>query len=107
MSTCFKVQFMLKQATNFITPMITIHKRKNEETLSKLELELKNLVIAYQEIEHDSSDIPLPYIEEDGKKFITEEEVESWLSGLKKELDWQRSMSGDGCYIPPDSDDNC
>lgn len=87
--------------------MITLHTAKEDKNDSELEGKLKDLVIAYRKTEHETNEESLPYIEEDGKLFRTAEEINAWLEEIRAELGWQRSMSGDGCYIDPNSGKTC
>lgn len=48
-----------------------------------------------------------PFISDGGQVISGKKNIENWLTGLKKELKWQRSVSGDGCYIDPDSGETC
>lgn len=48
-----------------------------------------------------------PVVEEDGKFYKTEDEIEVWFRKLEDELNWQRSITGDGCYIDPSSGEVC
>lgn len=44
----------------------------------------------------------------DGSTRITgEEAIRTWLRELERELSIQRSISGDGCYVHPDTGDAC
>lgn len=87
--------------------MITLHVQKGGSDPRKLEEKLKELVVSYRITEHESSEIREAYIEEDGNEFRTGDEIRSWLEELQAELNFQRTLSGDGCYIKPDSDKHC
>ncbi len=87
--------------------MIKLHKKESDTHSEKLEEKLKDLVISFKKEVHSSETEGLPYIEEDGRLYKTEKEIEEWLEQIKKELSWQRSLSGDGCYIDPETDEIC
>lgn len=90
--------------------MIKLHRRKEDPKADELEQELIDLVLAYKTIEHEDekqSPEDLPYIEESGNIIHKESELEKWFLELKKELDWQRSLTGDACYIHPETGEIC
>lgn len=84
--------------------MITLHKKKNHQESAELEEKLKDLIISFETETHDEGEGgDLPYIVEDGKTYRTEEEINGWYKELRSELNVQRSITGDGCYIDPKS----
>ncbi|MFD2531322.1 hypothetical protein [Gracilimonas halophila] len=87
--------------------MITLHKKKDHINSDKLESRLEDLVIAFKREIHAENEAGLPYIVEDGIVYKTEEEIEEWMIELTAELNWQRSLSGDGCYIDPEKGKIC
>lgn len=90
--------------------MIELHRRKDDLYADELEERLRNLVVAYRAALHDediSEPTSLPYISESGKLITGEKNIERYFIELEKELNWQRSLSGDGCYIDPDSGNIC
>lgn len=87
--------------------MIILHAVASDERSKELEVRLQDLVVAFKKVEHDSEEINRAYIEEDGKSYQTPEALEKWFEQLTKELNWQRSLSGDGCYVDPDSNKIC
>lgn len=89
--------------------MIILHRNKDDAKSEELEQKLKDMVLAYKTVHHQSneSDYDLPYIV-DGDSIISEEkEIEEWVLKLEAELKWQRSLSGDGCFIDPNSGKVC
>lgn len=88
-------------ADNHTAPMIVLHKKGSHRNSELLEERVKELVITFKKKIHSQAEKGLPFIEEDGKVFKTDEEIEDWFKEIKEELDWQRSLSGDGCYINP------
>ena len=90
--------------------MIELHRNAGDRYADELEEQFRDLVIAYRTITYlpDSESIhPLPHIQESGKIIAGEDQIEKYLIDLEKELLWQRSLSGDGCYIDPDSGEVC
>lgn len=81
--------------------MIVLNSVKGDIESEKLEEKLNDLVVAFKTKSYESQTGDLPFIEEDGKEYRTEKEIEEWLRELSSELNWQRSLSGDGCYINP------
>lgn len=90
--------------------MIELHRRPNDTYADELEQKLQDLVVAYR-IESYSSDpsgtAPLPFIKESGKVVSGKKNIDRYFTDLEKELQWQRSLSGDGCYIDPDTGEVC
>ncbi|MDZ7721148.1 MAG: hypothetical protein U5K72_20165 [Balneolaceae bacterium] len=86
--------------------MITLHRYKDDERAEKIEEKLQDLILAYniEDLEDEQAE---SYIEDSGKKIRGEEELEAWFRELEDELNWQRSISGDGCYIHPESGKIC
>lgn len=87
--------------------MITLVRREGDPASKKLEEKLQDLVLAYRtETISESLDTPVPHIKDNGK-IISGDEIDTWLMELEDELSWQRSLSGDGCYIHPDTGKTC
>jgi hypothetical protein len=90
--------------------MIELHRIPEDSYADEIEDRFKKLVIAYRTVQYDPTQIsklPLPHILESGKVISGNKQIESYLIELEKELQWQRSLSGDGCYIDPDSGEVC
>ncbi|MEX0660504.1 MAG: hypothetical protein WD381_01695 [Balneolaceae bacterium] len=89
--------------------MITLHRKKEDSKSDELEEKLKEMVLAYKTSLHHSAEskYPLPYIEDGESIFTKDEEIEAWVLELETELKWQRSLSGDGCFIHPNSGKIC
>ncbi len=87
--------------------MIVLHRKLEGVESDRLEEKLKDLVISYKTESYKSGEAGLPFIEEDGREYRTEGEIKEWLSELSSELGWQRSLSGDGCYIDPKTGKVC
>lgn len=86
--------------------MITLHRHKDNEQAAKIEEKLQDLVLAYQVEKIDDQESE-PFIVDGGGKIQGEEELEVWFRELESELKWQRSITGDGCYIHPHSGKIC
>lgn len=84
--------------------MITLHYHKNDKLSKELKSKLDELSLHYKFVEHDKG---TAFIEEDSKLIKTPKEIDHWLFSLEQELKWQRSISGDGCYIDPKSGEIC
>ncbi|MEX2641273.1 MAG: hypothetical protein WD266_11330 [Balneolales bacterium] len=83
--------------------MIILHRKKSDPQSDRLGEKLADLVVAYESIDHPPAEAneDLPFIEESGRQIKGEKEIGQWLLALEEELNWQRSLSGDGCYIDP------
>lgn len=90
--------------------MIELHRLKSDAESDNIEQAFRELSLAYKtETYSDSGDTTdqLPQIK-DGDNWVSGPgEIEKWLNELRSELEWQRSLSGDGCYIDPESGDVC
>jgi hypothetical protein len=89
--------------------MIKLYRKTYDPAADKIEARFRELVLSYKTIISD--DEPgsgkLPRIR-DAENIITgDEQIEQWLQDLAEELKWQRSISGDGCYIDPESGEVC
>lgn len=85
--------------------MITLHRKEKDPEADKIEQKLKDLVLAY-DISITAKNLD-PYIVDGNEKVQGEEDMEAWFQKLEGELQWQRSLSGDGCYINPDTGEVC
>ncbi|MFU8812545.1 MAG: hypothetical protein ACNA78_06225 [Balneolaceae bacterium] len=89
--------------------MIELHRKTGERSGEELEQKLRDLRLAFRVEVHDTDAAgkPLPRIEESGQIVSGKPALDIWLLQLEKELTRQRSISGDGCYIDPDSGAVC
>lgn len=92
--------------TSYKSNMITLHRHKNDKQAAKIEEKLQDLVLAYR-VEEVKDQQSVSFIVDSGRKIQGEEELETWFRELESELNWQRSLSGDGCYIHPDTGEIC
>lgn len=86
--------------------MITVHGTKDDPETERLIHQLEDLVLSFKTEFHEEAN-GLPYIEENGKEIRGAKALEEWVQQLESELNWQRSLSGDGCYIDPESGKVC
>lgn len=86
--------------------MIILHKVKNDPASDELEERLNDLILAYHIKLHEPG-TDGPAIEEGDSIIKDKTELELWIQNLEKELKWQRSLSGDGCYIDPETGEIC
>lgn len=85
--------------------MITLLRNKHDTEADLIEDRLKKLVVAYKTV--IDPQIDSAYIEESGNKVVQGDHMETWFRQLESELSWQRSLSGDGCYIDPETGNIC
>ena len=90
--------------------MIELHRPAKDEPSDEIEQRLDDMTITYKTERYNKesqADFDLPYIKE-GKTVVTgEDKIEKYLRELEAELKLQRSVSGDYCYIDPDSGEVC
>lgn len=85
--------------------MIILHRRRKDPEADKIEEKLDDLVLAYQvETNPNYTDM---FIEDGDQKIKDSEKIESWFQKLESELKWQRSLSGDACFMDPDTGEIC
>lgn len=85
--------------------MITLYRKKEDTKADSIEQKFRDLVLAYR-TEIDSG-IDSAYITEGNTKIEQGKNMEEWLRQLEQELAFQRSLSGDGCYIDPNTGKIC
>lgn len=85
--------------------MIKLFRQADDPKADEIESRFENLILSYKtEISEDND---LPKIVDGDTTVSGDEEIEKWLRELESELKWQRSLSGDGCYIDPKSGNVC
>lgn len=85
--------------------MIKLIRQDDDPMADEIELRFKDLILSYKtEISEDND---LPKIVDGDTTLSDKDEIEEWLRELESELNWQRSLSGDGCYIDPKSGKVC
>ncbi|MGK7371388.1 MAG: hypothetical protein ACNS64_14345 [Candidatus Halalkalibacterium sp. M3_1C_030] len=96
--------------------MIELHRYDNDEYSDRIQNTLDDMVLSYKTVVYhksenkSQSDLPdtsLPFLDENGTKYSDKKEIQSFIRELSKELEEQRSISGDACYIDPRSGDIC
>lgn len=95
--------------------MIEFHRYRDDQYADRLQEKLDDMVLAYKTIVHDKPasedendpESSLPYFDENGTRYSGEKEITSYLRELSKELEEQRSISGDACYIDPRTGEIC
>lgn len=89
--------------------MITLYRKADDSKADEIEARFKDLVLSYKTRIGDSNFAKnkLPKIK-DGDTIISgDQNIERWFRKLEANLKWERSLSGDGCYIDPESGDVC
>jgi len=90
--------------------MIELHRLEKDEPGREIEQKLNDMVVAYcLHVYQDphSCDDPLPHISENGSVITGKENIRKYLDNLDMELCQQRSITGDGCYIDPETGKVC
>ncbi len=87
--------------------MITLYKKRDSQFGDKVREKLIDLVVSYEEKELPEDGSSGVFIMDSGKKIEERRAIDDWLTQLEKELSWQRSLSGDGCYIDPETGETC
>lgn len=90
--------------------MIELHRPQKDPFSDQVEDTLKNLVVAHQVHRYDETskaDRRLPYITESDKIIDGRDDLKEYLYRLKTELQLQRAVSGDACYIDPETGEVC
>jgi hypothetical protein len=85
--------------------MITLYRKSNDEIADRVEDQFKDLVLAYQ-IRFDES-LNVCFIMDGDNRIEPGEPLDAWFRQLTTELSWSRSLSGDGCFIDPQSGKVC
>ena len=85
--------------------MIKLIRQDDDPMADEIESRFQDLILSYKtEISEDND---LPKIVDGDTTLSDKDEIEEWLRELESELKWQRSLSGDACYIDPDSGNVC
>ena len=85
--------------------MIKLFRHADDPKADEIESRFEELILSYKTEISEDNDLPKIL---DGDTIISgDEEIEEWLRELESELKWQRSLSGDGCYIDPKSGNVC
>lgn len=85
--------------------MIKLIRKPDDPQADEIESRFEDLILSYKTEISDEDDLPKI---KDGDTIISgEDEIENWLRELEADLEWQRSLSGDACFIDPDSGKVC
>ena len=85
--------------------MIKLLRKSEDPKADDIESRFKDLILSYKTELSDGG--LLPKIHDGDTTISGDDDIESWLRELEDELKWQRSLSGDGCYIDPKSGKVC
>lgn len=90
--------------------MIILHHKSNDPFAAKVKLLLEDLVVAHKTHIYDgerASKYELPFIQENRTLITGKERIKKYLEELSAELRQQRMVTGDGCYIDPETGEAC
>lgn len=87
--------------------MITLFKKRDSQFGNDVYKKLNDLIITFEVEELPEDADAETFIKESGKEVKGKQAIDKWLNQLEKELSWQRSLSGDGCYIDPETGETC
>lgn len=94
--------------------MIILHRKPDDPFAAEIERVLEELVVAHKTRNYEedaSNDAPaqyeLPFIQENGTLVTGRERIKKYLDELSAELRQQRMVTGDGCYIDPETGKVC
>ena len=87
--------------------MIKLFRHKNDKEADAIQNRFEQLVLAYGLEYLDEEDSPGFYIKDGGQKIKKGEQLAAWLGQLEAELIQQRSLTGDACYIDPETGQVC
>lgn len=96
--------------------MIELHRYKNDKYADRIQQALDDMVLSYETVvyhkpenksEPDLPETSLPFLNENGTKYSKEKDIKFFLRELSRELEEQRSISGDACYIDPQTGKIC
>lgn len=89
--------------------MIKLIRQPNDPKADEIESRFKDLILSYKTevLENGSGENHLPKIHDGDSVISGDEEIEKWFRELEADLNWQRSLSGDGCYIDPKTGKIC
>lgn len=87
--------------------MITLFKKSDDAFAEELQNALENLIITFDVKQLNGDADEATHIKDGNNVIKGKDEINSWLRELEAELKWQRSLSGDGCYIDPETGKSC
>ncbi len=86
--------------------MITLYKTEEDNKGEEVEKKLNDLVLSFK-VETAPGSAENCYIIDGDNTISGDENIDTWLQKLEDEIRFQRSLSGDGCYIDPDTGEVC
>ena len=94
--------------------MIELHCIPDDPFSNELKEWLNDLVVAHKVLEYSDRDLKaarpeydLPYIRENGTIVTGHEKIRQFMKQLSIEIGQQRMVTGDGCYIDPETGEVC
>jgi len=90
--------------------VIKLYRNREDTFADKIAEQLENLAVAYKIYitDHCNPDEEkLPYLKEGNKTVSKNKEIEKFLYDLSLDLKDQRSVTGDSCYIDPETGEIC
>lgn len=88
--------------------MIKLIREAVDPKADQIESRFEDLILSYKtEISDEHNDDNLPKIKDGDTIIAGKDEIENWLRELEADLKWQRSLSGDACFINPESGKIC
>lgn len=92
--------------------MIELHRPEDDSYSDRVEEQLEELVVShnihrYAEAEEDKPDCDLPFIRDSKRVACGEKEIKRYLADLEDDLYRMRRLTGDACYIDPDTGEVC
>ena len=90
--------------------MILLYRNKKDAFADKIASRLEDLVVAHKTVIADndnSTSHSLPYLKEGDTIIDEKDQIQTFLDELSSELNQQRSISGDACYIDPETGTVC
>jgi hypothetical protein len=87
--------------------MITLYKKSGDDFADEIHTALEDLIITFETKSLSGNSSKPTYIQDGDSIVKGEKEINQWLRKLEDELKWQRSLSGDGCYINPETGEAC
>lgn len=85
--------------------MLTLYHKPGNAESERVKNKLEALCLAFKLELTDTEQVPR--LSDSSVEVKGQSEIASYLEQLEKELNFQRSLSGDGCYIDPESGDVC
>ena len=89
--------------------MIELIRQKDDPFADNIEQRFDTLVLSYKTSfdENTNENEKTPRIIDGDEIVRGKKSIKTWLNDLESDLQWQRSLSGDGCYIDPSSGEVC